>query len=177
MATLRVPPSALSFSYPGPTGLGCGSVTPMTSVAGSQWVTSSMWQLSRPFSSALPPSTDTFSAGQAAEIYQLATECQALGMELAKQFQNLSGLEAEHCATAHATAHETINAGCIAHNAAFSTSTANQPDGDREKFLHQFCAEANQVWKDTNDIIFSHQLKYDVQLVAFITTAEGTLQA
>ena len=50
---------------------------------------------------------DTLSAGQAAEIYQLATECQALGTELAKQFQNLSGLEAMHCAAAQATAHET----------------------------------------------------------------------
>ena len=28
-----------------------------------------------------------------------------------------------------------------------------------------------------NDVIFSHQLKYDDQLAAFITTAEGTLQA
>ena len=55
------------------------------------------------------------------EIYQLATECQALGVELTMQFQNLSGLEAMH----HTTAHETINAGHMACNAAFSTITAN----------------------------------------------------
>ena len=59
------------------------------------------------------------------EIYQLATECQALGAELAMQFQNLSGLEAMHHTTAQATAHETINAGHMACNAAFSTITAN----------------------------------------------------
>ena len=65
----------------------------------------------------------------------------------------------------------------MACNAAFNAITANQPNGDHKKFLCQFCAEDNQAWKDTNDIIFSHQLKYDAQLVAFITTAEGTLQA
>ena len=53
---------------------------------------------------------DTLSTEQAAEIYQLAAECQALGSELAKQFQNLSGLEAVHCTAAQATAHESINA-------------------------------------------------------------------
>ena len=65
----------------------------------------------------------------------------------------------------------------MAHNAAFSAITANQPDADCEEFLHQFCMEADQSWKDTNDVIFSHQLKCDAQLVAFIITAEGTLQA
>ena len=136
-----------------------------------------MWQLPGPFSPTLPPATDTLNAGQAAEINQLATECQALGAKVAKQFQNLSGLEAMHCATAQATVHETINAGCMAHNATFSIIAAIQPNGDCEKFLHQFCTEADQVWKDMNNIIFSHQLKYDAQLVAFITTAEVTLQA
>ena len=80
-------------------------------------------------------------------------------------------------AMAQAIAHKTINAGCMAHNAAFSAIAANQPNGDHMKFLHQFHVEAYQVWKDTNDIIFSHQLKYDAQLAAFFTTAEGTLQA
>ena len=120
---------------------------------------------------------DTLSARQAAEIYKLATECQAWGMELTKQFQNLSRLEAVHHATAQATAHETINAGRMVHNAPFSTITANQPDTDCKEFLCQFHTEADQAWKDTNDAIFSHQLKYDAQLAAFITTAEGTPQA
>ena len=76
------------------------------------------------------------------EIYQLPTECQVLGAELAKQFQNLSGLEAIHCAGGQAMAHETINVGHMAHNAAFSTITTNQPEGDHEKLLCQFHAEA-----------------------------------
>ena len=119
------------------------------------------------------PAMDTLSAEQVAEIYQLATECQALGAELAKQFQNLSRLEAMHRAMTQATAYKTINAGRMARNAAFSTITANQPDGDCKKFH----AEADQEWKDMNDIIFSHQLKYDAQLGAFITAAEGALWA
>ena len=89
-----------NFSYTGPTGVGCGSITPTTSVARSQRVTSSMWQLLRPFSPALTSAMDTLSARQVAGIYQLATECQALGVELTKQFQNLCGLEAMHCTTA-----------------------------------------------------------------------------
>ena len=165
------------FSYPGPIGAGHSSVTPVTSVAGLQWVTSSMWQLPGPFSPTLPPATDTLSTGQAAEIYQLATECQALGTELTKQFQNLSGLEAMHHTTTQVTVHETRNAGCMACNAAFSAITADQPDRDRKKFLCQFQTEVDQAWKDTNDVIFCHQLRYDAKLVAFITTAEGTLQA
>ena len=82
-----------------------------------------------------------------------------------------------HHAAAQATVHEKINVGCMAHNAAFSTIAANQPDRDHKKFLRQFCTEADQAWKDTNDVIFSHQLRYDSKLVASISTAEGTLQA
>ena len=166
-----------SFSYSSPTGAGHGSITPATSVAGSQQVTSSMWQPPGPFSPPLTSAMDTLSTRQAAESYQLATECQALGVELTKQFHNLSRLEAMHCAAAQATAYKTINAGCMAHNAAFSTTAANQPDVDCKEFLHQFHMGANQAWKDTKDVIFSHQLKYEAQLAAFITTVEGTLQA
>ena len=169
-----------SFSYHGSAGVGHSSITPMTSMAGSQQVTAGHQQHVAAawfVFSCSATSPRHLSAEQVVEIYQLATECQALGTELTKQFQNLSGFEAVHCAAAQATAHETINAGCMAHNTAFSAVTANQLDGDHEKFLCQFHAEANQAWKDMNDVIFSHQLKYDSQLVVFISTAEGTLQA
>ena len=65
----------------------------------------------------------------------------------------------------------------MACNAAFSTDTANQMDRDHNKSLCQLHTEADQAWKDTNDVISSHQLRYDSQLAAFISTAEGTLQA
>ena len=114
---------------------------------------------------------------QAAEIYQLAAECQALSSELPKQFQNLSGLEAVHRTTVQATAHETINVGCMAHSTTFGIATATQTDEECESSIHSLHTKANQAWKDTNEVIFSHLLKYDTQLVAFISTAEGTLQA
>ena len=97
-----------SFSYPSPTGAGHSSITPAISVAGLQQVTSSMWQPPRPLSPPLTSAMDTLSTGQAVEIYQLAIECQALRVELSKQFQNLSGLEAIHHTVAQATAHETM---------------------------------------------------------------------
>ena len=107
-----------SFSYPSYTGMHCGSITPMTSIARSQQVTSySGWQPTRLFSPLLSQAMDTLSVEQAAEIYQLAAEYQALGSKLTKQFQNLSRLEAMHCPAAQATAHETINVGCMAHSA------------------------------------------------------------
>ena len=49
-----------SFSYHGSAGMGHSSITPETSVAKSQQVTSSMWQLHGLFSPTLPPAPDTF---------------------------------------------------------------------------------------------------------------------
>ena len=63
-------------------------------------------------SPAFPLTNGTFSPMQAKELYDLGAECQALGTQLAKEFQTLSRLEAMHCAAAQATAHETINEGC-----------------------------------------------------------------
>ena len=164
-----------SFSHPSGTGMCHGSITPVTSVARSQQVTSSRWQPTGSFSPLLPQAMDTLSTEQAAEIYQLAAECQALGSKLTKQFQNLSALEAVHHAAAQAAAHETINAGCMACSTAFGIATATQNrQGTSMCRLH---VEANQAWKDANEVIFSHLLQYDTQLAAFICAAEGTLQA
>ena len=104
-------------------------------------------------------------------------ECQALGTELAKQFQTLSGLEAMHHAMAQATAHEAINAGQMAQNAAYSILLDEQtPDKKHEETLQQLHAKADQAWKGTNDLVFNHQLCYDGQLAAFISNAERSLQ-
>ena len=82
-----------------------------------------------------------------------------------------------HCTAAQATAHETINVGCMACSITFGVTTATQSDQEHESSLCRLCTEANQVWKDVNDVIFSHLLRYDSQLVALISSAEGTLQA
>ena len=87
------------FSYPSCTGMCHSSVALMTSIARSQQVTSSRWHPTGSFSPLPSQAMDTLSTKQAAEIYQLASECQALASELTKQFQNLSRLGscAPHC--------------------------------------------------------------------------------
>ena len=81
-----------------------------------------------------------------------------------------------HCTTAQTTAHETINMGCMAHSATLGIVTATQTDEECKSSMCRLHAEANQAWKDTKEVIFSHLLKYDTQLVAFISATEGTLQ-
>ena len=52
------------------------------------------------------------------------------------------------------------------------------PDAGRHKMIwRQLTAEADQAWKDTNDVLLSHQLKYDAELTEFITEIERILQA
>ena len=50
------------------------------------------------------------------------------------------------------------------------------PNKKHEKTLQTFCREADQAWKDTNNVVFKHQLRYDSQLAGFITLAKGILQ-
>ena len=81
---------------------------------------------------------ETLNAKQSTEIFNLAAECQALSTELAKQFQTLSGLAAIHHAAAQATAHETINAGQMAQNAAYSVLPDDQTQDKKcEETLQQ----------------------------------------
>ena len=52
------------------------------------------------------------------------------------------------------------------------------PDVDGHKRIWwRLTVEADQAWKDTNDILLSHQLRYDAELTEFITEVEGILQA
>ena len=86
-------------------------------------------------------------------------ECQALGTELAKQFQTLSRLEAMHHTMAQTTAHETINTGQMAWNTAYSIlPDGHALDKKHEETLQQLPIEADKAWKDTNNMVFNHQL-------------------
>ena len=165
-----------SFSISSYAGVCHGSITPATSVARSQQVTSSRWHQSTSFSPLTSQVTDTLSAEQATDIYQLTGECQALDSKLAKQFQTLSRLEAMHCTMAQAMAHETVLSGCVAHSATYRVPTTIQNAKEWESTLHGLHTEANKAWKDANDVIFSHLLRYSSQLVGFITSVEDTLQ-
>ena len=166
-----------SFSYYGPPGFGRGGNTPVASVAGLQHISSSMWQPPGLTSLHLPFTTKTLNAEQSTKIYYLVAECQVLGTELAKQFQTLSGLEAMHRTMTQATADETINVEHMAQNVAYSILPHGQAlDKKHEGILQQLNMEADKAWKDTNNVVFNHQLQYDVQLVAFISNAKRTVQ-
>ena len=82
-----------------------------------------------------------------------------------------------HQAAAQATAHETINAGWMAQNIAYSVLPEGQTwDKKHEETLQQLCTEADKAWKDTNNLVFNHQLHYDGELLAFISNTKRTLQ-
>ena len=81
------------FNFPGHPVMGPGNLTPsVPSLTGSHHV-SSTWPTGI-FTSG--PSSPHLTIGQANSLFKLATECQALSIKLAKQFQVLSGLEAMH---------------------------------------------------------------------------------
>ena len=99
---------------------------------------------------------------QSAEIFHLLAECQAVGTQLAKEFQQLSGLEAMHHATSQATAHETINRGHVERGVAYNVlMSANAPDKKHQRTLSKLHREADHAWKDTNNVVYEHQLRYD----------------
>ena len=64
----------------------------------------------------------------------------------------------------------------MAHEAAGIWNVLN-PDVDRhERIQWWLTTEADQAWKDTNNVLFSHQLKYGAKLTEFITEIERILQ-
>ena len=126
--------------------------------------------------SSSPARFESIDHGSAAELCQLATECQALGSDLAKRFHTLCGLEATHCAAAQSTAHETVLSGCQAHSTAYGLATATQSVPERELTLRGLCKVANKAWKDANNVLFSHLLQYNVELASFISFTEDALR-
>ena len=93
------------FNLPGHLVAGPGNLTPnVPSLAGSHHV-SSTWPAGV-FTSG--PSSPHLTIIQANSLYKLATECQVLGVKLAKKFQVLSGLEAMHHNSIQGMVHETL---------------------------------------------------------------------
>ena len=166
-----------SFNIPGDAGKCCGSLTPVMSVARLQQVTSSGWHHPAPFSPLPLQGLDPLSAKQATKIYQLATECQALGSDLAKWFQTICRLEASHLAAAQATTHEMVLSRCLIHSTAYAVVATTQQAKEWESTLNRLCEEANKAWKDINDVIFSHLLKYNSKLADFLNSTEDALRS
>ena len=105
-----------SFNLPGFPSVGLGSLTPLVpSITGFHHVLST-WP-----PNLLPsrPSTPWLTIDQANSIFGLVSECQALGVRLAKDFQVLSGLEAIHRNSIQGMAHEMLTLGHSAPEATY----------------------------------------------------------
>ena len=105
-----------SFSLPSYPSVGLGNLTPsVPSIAGSQHI-SRTWP-----PNVLPsgPATPQLTIDQVNSIFGLASDCQVLGIRLAKDFQVLSRLEAIHHNSIQGTAHEMITLGRSAQEAAY----------------------------------------------------------
>ena len=122
------------------------------------------------------PSSPHLTIDQANSLIKLATECQALSIKLAKQFQVLSGLEAMHCNSIQGMAHETLTLGHSAQEAAYSAILQDRvPEDEYEATTRHLCSEADATWKEMHEAMYNHQLQYDRRLATFLTEVKTAL--
>ena len=165
--------TGLSFNLPSYPSMGLGSLTPsVPSIAGSHHI-SSTWPTNL-FPSG--PSTPRLTIDQANSIFGLVSECQALGIRLAKDFQVLSGLEAIHGNSVQGMVHETLTLGHSAQEAAYTAILQdNITEAECEAMTHCLHSEADAAWKKMHEVMYNHQLEYDWQLTDFLKEAKTTL--
>ena len=165
--------TSLSFSLPGYPSVGLGSLTPsVPSIAGSQHI-SSTWP---PNLATSGPSTPQLTIDQANSIFGLVSECQALGIRLAKDIQVLSGLEAIHHNSIQGTAHETLTLGRSAREAAYTAILQDDiTEVECKAMTRHLHSEADATWKKMHEVMYNHQLEYDQWLTNFLKEAEMTL--
>ena len=158
------------FNLPGQPVVGLGNLTPsVPSLAGSHQV-SSTWP-----TGVLTPglSSPHLTIDQANSV---ATECQALGIKLAKKFQVLSSLEAIHHSSIQSTVHETLTLRRSAQEATyFAIIWDRVPDDECEVTTCCLHSEADVAWKQMHEVMYNHQLHYDEQLAMFLTDAKTAL--
>ena len=162
-----------SFNLPGFPSMGLGSLTPsVPSIAGSHHILST-WPPNS-FPSGL--STPQLTTDQANSIFSLASECQVLGVKLAKDFQTLSGLEAIHRNSIQGMVHETLT---LEHSAREATYVAILRDdimeAEREAMTCHLRSKANAAWKKMHEVMYNHQLEYNRWLSNFLKEVEATL--
>ena len=122
------------------------------------------------------PSSPHLTINQANSLYKLTTECQALGIKLAKKFQVLLGLEAIHHISIQGMAHETLTLGHSAWEAAYSAIMWDRvPDDKHEVMTHRLHSEADAAWKEMHEVMYNHQLQYDRWLATLLTDAKMAL--
>ena len=109
-------------------------------------------------------------------MYELATECQALGIKLAQKFQMLSSLEAIHHNSIQGTTHEMLTMGHSTWEAAYFAITWDRvPDDECKATTCHLHSEANVAWKEMHQVMYNHQLQYDRQLATFLADSEKAL--
>ena len=165
--------ASLSFNIPGLPSLGFGSLTPLVPSITSSHHISSTW----------PP--DSFPSGQsvlhltidqATSLFGLASECQVLGVRLAKDFQTFSGLEAIHHNSVQGMVNETLTLGHSAHKAAYAAILQdNIVEVEHNAMMRHLHSEAYAAWKKMHEVMYNHLLEYDQQLSDFLKEVEATL--
>ena len=162
-----------SFNLPGFLSVGLGSLSPsVPSIAGYHHI-SSTWP---PNSFPSGPSTLRLTIDQANSIFSLASECQALSIKLAKDFQMLSGLEAIHRNSIQGTAHETLTLGHSTREATYMAILwDNITEAECEATTHRLHSKADAAWKKMHEVMYNHQLEYDRPLSDFLKEVEMTL--
>ena len=165
--------TSLSFKLPSFPSMGLGSLTSsVPSITGSHHILST-WP---PNSFPSGPSTPRLTIDQANSIFGLASECQALSIKLAKDFQVLSGLEAIHRNSIQGMVHETLTLG---HSAREATYTALLQDditeAERDAMTRRLHSEADAAWEKMHEVMYNHQLEYDQWLSDFLKEAEMML--
>ena len=161
------------FNLPGQLVAGPSNLMPsIPSLAGSHHM-SSTW----PASIFTPrPSSPHLTIDQANSLYKLATECQVLGVKLAKKFQVLLGLEAMHCNSIQGMAHKMLTLGRSALEATYFAIIQDRvPDDEHEATTHRLHSEADVTWKEMHKVMYNHQLHYDGQLATFLVDAKMAL--
>ena len=162
-----------SFNIPGLPSMGFGSLTPsVPSVTSSHHIFSTWTPNSFPSSqSALRLTID-----QATSLFGLASECQALGVRLAKDFQMFSGLEAILRNSVQGMAHEMLTLGRSAREATYAAILwDNITEAECDATTCRLHSKADAAWKKMHEVMYNHQLEYDRRLSDFLKEAEVTL--
>ena len=162
-----------SFNLPSYLSVGLGSLTPsVPSIASSHHVSST--QPPNLFPSR--PSTPRLTIDQANSIFGLVSECQALSVRLAKDFQVLSGLKAIHRNSVKGMVHETLTLGRSAQEAACVAILQDDiMEAECEATTCRLRSKADATWKKMNEVMYNHQLEYDQRLTDFLKEAETKL--
>ena len=151
--------TSLNFNLPSYPAIGLGSLTPsVPSIAGSHYVSSTWPSNLFPYG----PSTLQLTIDQANNIFGLVSECQALSIRLAKDFEVLSGLEAIHHNSVWGMMHEMLTLGHSSWEATYSTILQDDiTKAEREVMTCCLRSKADATWKKMHKVMYNHQLEYD----------------